>query len=370
MAVLYNGNMFQPKEVFDQAVQAARAGERERALNLFLACVEQDETNLHAWLWLSRLVEDPGDRITALQNALDLCPPGSELYGRIHARLASLTQGQLVPTIPSPQAEISIQQPEPPKAPRSEDPRFALAIRLITAEKYQEAVKTLENMIAESPNNERAWLLLCEAQADPLEKILALDRALAINPYNSEAAERREKLRQVEKDPLKRGSYLEAQGEFELATMVYLSVATHSHLPAERLEANRRIEDLQLRQHIDNIQKVNPTVTLLRLTIGPVLLFMLMVFMQSGLNPLHTPLLAFPGIISVSVGSLLISATEMRPAHPRWIKLFGPPGTGEEPEMRSGLRWLGFAMLLAPYTIFLIEASHRLGELQASLIVR
>jgi hypothetical protein len=95
-----------------------------------------------------------------------------------------------------------------------------------------------------------------------------------------------------------------------------------------------------------------------------------MVFLQSGLNPLHTPLLSFPGILSVFAGSLLVSATEMRPAHPYWIARFGLPGTGDEPDMRRGLRLLGLAMLLAPYALFLIEAGHRLGLLQASVLSR
>ena len=358
-----------PNEGFDQAVQAARDVERQRALQLFLACIEQDGRNLRAWLWLSRLVDDPADRVTALQNALDLCPPGSELAGRIQAALSQLAQAEPVP----PFLPGTLETPPPAdqeQSSRPDDPRFTQAIRLITAGNLPEAARILARVVTEEPENERAWLLLSEASADPLGKIRALERALEINPNNTEAAECREKLRPVEKNSLKRGTDLEAQGEFEQAKMVYLSVAAHSRLPAERLEANRRLEDLKERQHIDTFQKVSPTVTLVRLTLGPVLLFMLMVFMQSGLNPLHTPLLAIPGWVSVVAGSLLISVTEMRPAHPRWIQFFGQPGTGEEPEMRSGLRWLGFALLLAPYTMFLIEAGHRLGELQASLIAR
>jgi hypothetical protein len=143
-----------------------------------------------------------------------------------------------------------------------------------------------------------------------------------------------------------------------------------SHLPAERLEAERRIENIRLRQEADGFQKVSPTVTLLRLACGPVLLFAMMVFMQSGLNPLHTPLLALPGFFSVLAGSLVISATSMRPAHPRWLKLLGVKSTAEEPEIQNGARLLGWALLIAPYTMFFIEAGHRLGVLQSSMLAR
>jgi tetratricopeptide (TPR) repeat protein len=55
-----------------QAIQAAKAGHRAEALELLLNLVEADPHQELAWLWLSELVDDPQDKIIALENALAL----------------------------------------------------------------------------------------------------------------------------------------------------------------------------------------------------------------------------------------------------------------------------------------------------------
>lgn len=57
-----------------QGAQALVAGQREEAQQLLLACVEQDEQNEDAWLWLSGAVDDPDDVRVALENCLAINP--------------------------------------------------------------------------------------------------------------------------------------------------------------------------------------------------------------------------------------------------------------------------------------------------------
>jgi hypothetical protein len=242
-----------------------------------------------------------------------------------------------------------------------------MALHLSSAGRRQEAARLVEEILAARPGDERAWQVLSEIHPDPAQKVMALERVLELNPTNQEARQRLESLRHVLQDPFQRGQHLEERGELEQAILVYQALAVHSVSPAERLEAQRRIEDLRLKQEAHLLQPVDSNLNLARLAAGPVLLFLLMVFMQSGLNPLHLPLAALPGIASVLAGSLLVAVTGMRPAPDLWVKRFGQPGAGDEPEMRRGLRLLGWALLLAPYTMFLIEAGYRLGVLQASM---
>jgi hypothetical protein len=356
---MYNVVMSSSQALFEQAEKAILKGQREPALRFLTACVEQDPHHLNAWLWLSELVDNPTDRTTALENALDLSLPGSEMYWGIHARLETLRQyaSPAAPVIPT---EASILDDLPAKIQQ--------ALRLRDAARTTEAVQILELVTTADPRNERAWMLISEMTPDPLEKIYALERVLEINPGHLEAARVREQLRPLEQDALKHGRYLEAQGELDRAAEVYRSVVTHSRYPAERLEASHRMNSIALRKETDSIRKINPTLNLLRLAFGPVVLFSVMIFIQSGLKPLHTPLVAVAGILSVLAGSLLVSTTGIMPAHPRWVALFGSPGTGDEPEMRRGMRLLGWALLLAPFTMFFIEAGHRLGVLQASML--
>jgi hypothetical protein len=226
----------------------------------------------------------------------------------------------------------------------------------------------LNELVELNPQEARAWMLLGELQRDPEFKIRMFEKVAALDPGNKEVAQYIEALRPVLANPLRRGQYLEENGDFEGAAQLYRSIAVHSRLPAERIEAERRIADLHLREEASRMQPINPTLNLVRVTLGPVFLFIIMIFLQSGLNLLHTPLLAFPGLVSVLAGSFMVSLTEMRPMHPRWIERFGVPGTGDEPGVRRDVRLLGMALMLAPFTIFLVEASYRLGELQASMM--
>jgi hypothetical protein len=59
--------------LYDGAV-AVQSGDLERARDLLLQVVEQDEENPEAWLWLSGAVEDREDQQTALENVLALDP--------------------------------------------------------------------------------------------------------------------------------------------------------------------------------------------------------------------------------------------------------------------------------------------------------
>lgn len=56
------------------AIQAAKAGEREKAHQLLMKIVEQDEGNETAWLWLSGTVKTKEDRQICLENVLAINP--------------------------------------------------------------------------------------------------------------------------------------------------------------------------------------------------------------------------------------------------------------------------------------------------------
>jgi tetratricopeptide (TPR) repeat protein len=57
-----------------EGIAAAKAGERERARDLLVRVVEQDEDRPQAWLWLSGVVDDLEDREICLENVLALDP--------------------------------------------------------------------------------------------------------------------------------------------------------------------------------------------------------------------------------------------------------------------------------------------------------
>lgn len=95
-------------------IAAIRAGERERGRELLLEVVEADANIEPAWLWLAAAVDDPADKIIALENALTLNPQNS----RVRAELEKLR--------PPPAPEVkpqSLWEPEEvPAAPPPEPP--------------------------------------------------------------------------------------------------------------------------------------------------------------------------------------------------------------------------------------------------------
>ncbi|MBK8902731.1 MAG: hypothetical protein IPM53_16195 [Anaerolineaceae bacterium] len=66
--------MTDTNQLLKTAVQAAKAGDREKAHQLLLQIVEQDETNETAWLWLSGTVQTREERQICLENVLAINP--------------------------------------------------------------------------------------------------------------------------------------------------------------------------------------------------------------------------------------------------------------------------------------------------------
>jgi tetratricopeptide (TPR) repeat protein len=61
-----------------QGIAAAEAGDAARARDLLTQVVEQDEENVTAWLWLSRVVETTEERLICFENVLTLDPDNAE----------------------------------------------------------------------------------------------------------------------------------------------------------------------------------------------------------------------------------------------------------------------------------------------------
>ena len=66
--------MTEINQLLKTAIQAAKAGDREKANQLLMHIVEQDEKNETAWLWLSGTVKTKEDRQICLENVLTINP--------------------------------------------------------------------------------------------------------------------------------------------------------------------------------------------------------------------------------------------------------------------------------------------------------
>ena len=94
-------------------IAAAKSGQRERARDLLMRVVEQDEENVLAWLWLSGVMDSLDDQEICLENVLALDPDHEAARkGLAWVRKQKGTQ------VPPPSAP----SPEPPVAARAERP--------------------------------------------------------------------------------------------------------------------------------------------------------------------------------------------------------------------------------------------------------
>lgn len=69
-------------DMLEQAIGAARAGQRPTARGLLQAILADDPTDVQAWLWLSGVVDEPADQVNALERVLAIEPSNARAtYG-------------------------------------------------------------------------------------------------------------------------------------------------------------------------------------------------------------------------------------------------------------------------------------------------
>ena len=98
-----------------EGIAAAKAGQRDRARGLLMRVVDLDEENVHAWLWLSGVVDTLEDRATCLDNVLVLDPDN-----QVARKGLALIQRRLPRQLPR---QLSKQPPAtfPPESAREGD---------------------------------------------------------------------------------------------------------------------------------------------------------------------------------------------------------------------------------------------------------
>ncbi len=82
-----------PHPILLEAQQALRRGDRAAARDLLMRLVEQDDRQEQAWLWLSEVMDDPREQVTALENVLALNAGNAAA----RQRLAALQQQAAAP---------------------------------------------------------------------------------------------------------------------------------------------------------------------------------------------------------------------------------------------------------------------------------
>jgi tetratricopeptide (TPR) repeat protein len=101
-----------------EGIRAVRGGERERGRALLLQVVEADERIEAAWLWLSAAVDDPADKLVALENALTLNPNNAPAQAQLSELRRRLGAADAAPVADAPRtAAPAPGRASPPASP-------------------------------------------------------------------------------------------------------------------------------------------------------------------------------------------------------------------------------------------------------------
>ena len=257
------------------------------------------------------------------------------------------------------------------------------AIELARSGKRDEARAALLRVVDEDPRNELAWMWLA-GLVDTLEdKVIACENVLTINPSNGKARafldelNRRRVLnsaagnvetkktasRTNRKDPVEEAKYLEQDGKFDEALMIYKVEAAKTGDTEKFNELYKKITRIENMQ-ADGIRYVQPRVSIMRLSFAWPLLYLSLALVQVGLNPLSQPTsylwFAFPW---VALGGYLIAVSEVRSRHAIWKKIFLENGDGTIPA-RIAVGMVGWLMVLIPLALIVFDSLNRLTDFQ------
>jgi tetratricopeptide (TPR) repeat protein len=328
--------------LFNDAVAAVRAGQRDAARDMLLQLVEQEPEHEMAWLWLSELVDNSDDKIIALENALTINPKRPQVRERLTKLLDEQEQRRA--------AE------EPAGGPYEE------AMHLLRMGYRREARTKLTEVVRADSQHEGAWLALSSLAEAATEQIIALENVLAINPNNAEAQTRLTELHRVHDDHFDLARAYEEKKEFGKALVEYRLAEKQAINAADRSMAKRRRELVEKQvKETKPVAVTSANATLTRLAAGPVLLYGVLIFIQSGLNPLHVPPLLCLALPLVIAGSVLLTAADL-PHLPAWQRFTG--GHAPNFSTRMAARAFGLGLILLPLFFLLVSAAGRISQYQ------
>ncbi len=329
-------------DLLRQAIAAARGGQPAQARLWLRQVVATRPSTAVAWLWLSEVETSPEAQLAALERAAELLPANPA----VQDRLAALRQAH--------------QRAAQVEAARRVQAHYQQAVDARRAHRPTEALQLLLDVVRADERCEPAWWLLSELAPELDDKIVALENVLTLNPTHTLAQTRLAELRVAQQNPVLQAARFEARGQLEQAASVYLRVSSQARTAAEREEADRRLATVQHRLEFPKYRHVSPSLELLRLTLGPPVLFGLIVLVQSGLNPLHVSPLYCVSSVGLLLGAWCTVAAAQRPRHPAWLSILGEPGGRADRLARWGLYLLGSLLLLGPWGVFLVDAGARL----------
>ncbi len=336
-------------EILRQAIQAARNGRELTARDLFQDVVRMDPNNEVAWMWLSGLLDPLEDRLAACERVLSI-NPGNR---RMRAYRDKLLE----------EYDIERQRKVAALDERVQQVRWYLEDG-----RRDEALLLLQGILREADGHKEAWRLFAELSTSIHDKVRAYEAILEHDPSDQPSREKLKHYRYYQRNPLELAARYEEDGELDKALELYnvLAAEASDSSEFERIYKNIvRLEDAK----IENVRHVKPAFTILRLSVGLPLLYIMEVLIQEGLNPIRHPNAGlWIGIPLVALGSFFLTVAGLRVRHAIWQRWFGAQGGRGSTVTRAIVAMAGWMLVLAPHLLLIWDSYLRLQTFQIPVI--
>jgi tetratricopeptide (TPR) repeat protein len=100
-------------EWLQEGIAAAKTGDTESAKAYFISVIEADERQIEAWLWLSKLIDDPTEKEVCLENMLALEPTNSYAQAALLNLQTAAPIQEPPPSLNPTETAAPIQEPPP-----------------------------------------------------------------------------------------------------------------------------------------------------------------------------------------------------------------------------------------------------------------
>ena len=334
--------------LFEQALKAAKLGNRQSASQLLRQFLETNPDHELAWLWLGSLSGSTEEKMRALYEVLRINPDNAQA----HADLNRLRLRQ---------AEAARQEDEQQEYRTRQAQGWLKLARKAEAEgSKDEALELLLQYTQVDENDPKVWVWISRLAAGVDDKVIALENALRLDPDSEETKTTLRKLRAIRKNPLALGMYYEELGDLENAVNQYMLAERQLANREERIEAHQRRELALTRLEAPGFKLVSPALVVARLTAGPVLLYFLLLLAQSGFNLLAaTPTSCVAGL-AVPMGGFLMVMTGAWEVRHAWQNGLRKLNIHAFRLAQAGFWLLGLALMLLPFLLILIEGYFRI----------
>ncbi len=344
-------------ELFQTAVQKAKAGERDQAQEMLLKLVEKEPNHELAWLWLSQLVADPEDKIIALENALTINPQRRQTQTRLHQLRQKYTAANQLPN-----QQFSTNGASHIHSFTSEEARFTEISQLFAAGDIAGGRQQLASFLRRYSDHEAGWWLMVQHADSQTNLLIGLDHLLRLNSTHPEAPKMLGGIKPTREEFLQMGRLYERLERWETA-VTYYKRALKSPSNADRLLAQKRLPLVQEQLKLAKIKFTSPTATVLRLAAGPTILYAMLVLIQAGLKPTQASPMLCLGNLAFLGGMLLFSGLTYAPEHP-WLQQLRESAVFPN---NTFLRLISLMLILLPILLLILLAVTRLLNFQLDL---